>query len=100
MRQISLIKNALTFTPKRKEFETKRKYISSETPLRFNPNVKAFFTRKKSSKNNVRSPGKLTGNCGRFFVYKIIRMLRKPYGRALQYLLLKSDAGYLQCRHH
>jgi len=22
-------------------------------------------------KNNVRSPGKLTGNCGHFFVYKI-----------------------------
>ena len=40
---LRLLQNARTF-------ETKRKYISSETPLRFNPNVKAFFTRKKSSK--------------------------------------------------
>ena len=34
------------------------------------------------------------------FVYKIIRILRKPYGRVLQCLLLKSDADYLRCRHH
>ena len=43
MRQISLIKNALTFTPKRKEFETKRKYISSETPLAFQSKRKGVF---------------------------------------------------------
>ena len=58
--------------PNARTFETKRKYISSETPLRFNPNVKAFFYQEGVfKKNNVHSPGKLTGNCGRF-VYKII----------------------------
>ena len=86
MRQISPDKKThLRLLQNARTFETKRKYISSETPLRFNPNVKAFLLGRNLQKNNVRSPGKLTGNCGRFFVYKIIRMLRSKYSANYRY---------------
>lgn len=42
MRQISPDKKR-TYVYSKTQGRLKRKYISSETPLRFNPNVKAFF---------------------------------------------------------
>ena len=97
MRQI---KTYLRLLQNTRTFETKRKYISSETPLRFNPNVKAFFYQEGVFKKITSTVPENSPETADVFVYKIIRILRKPYGRVLQCLLLKSDAGYLRCRHH
>ena len=101
MRQISPNKKThLYLLQNARTFETKRKYISSKTHLRFNPNVKAFFYQEEIFKKITSAVPENSPETADVLVYKIRWMLRKPYGRALQCLLLKSGADYLRCRHH
>lgn len=80
--------------------DKKRTYVYSKTQGRLKPNAKAFFYQEGVFKKITSTVPENSLETADVFVYKIIRMLRKPYGRVLQCLLLKSDADYLRCRHH